>query len=237
MSVISVEKPLVVGRGAFSAPSRMKPLPSSQTFLTLGPRPERDVFEMFAQLRSLGKVTAGKDYNHSDQISKFLRANLRPGLVWSYNRGLSDENYSNPSHIIQPGDEFDVDLIRIVPGQFESSTYSYSSHDALAFLKATGHVFTGAQGLTIVLQHLIEKQKLNFLPAGFSISNFDEPENLWDMTGGNNRQVPGIHFKAMVTDHIGLNICPFDEGWRADNAFLRMVPVANRTKPLVKATA
>ncbi|NQV88118.1 MAG: hypothetical protein HQ402_00995 [Parcubacteria group bacterium] len=117
--------------------------------------------EKFGILADLGIITVPADYDHATALAA-LRKEDRDKF-YGYNEASDDQNFSNPSHILKPGDKFRVHVCnQIVPG-------TTTSEERMAFLATHRGVYVGAQGLSIVF-----KEKRDLLPKGKWHASFDE---------------------------------------------------------------
>ncbi len=165
-------------------------------------------FEVF---KSLGVLTVPGDYNHAARLASFYKKhqdNKNPSFYY-YNSDINDENFSNPSRILKPGDNFRVDLVRqIVPN-------TTTSEERVAFLESPsqGGIFLGAQGASLVFGD--EKMRAN-LPKGNWCASFDKKDRLWRDAGRYHR-VPYIH--AHSGGGFEFRLGHFGYGWRDHRDF------------------
>lgn len=130
--------------------------------------------EKFGFLADLGIITVPKDYVHETRLATFLKQNRKK--FYGVNDNITDVNFSNPSRILKPGDQFRVRAFKqIVDG-------TTTSEERLAFLATQRAVLTGEQGASLVLE-----EKRDQLPKGYWYSSFDEKERLWKDADGLHR--------------------------------------------------
>ena len=122
--------------------------------------------EKFGLLVDLGVIEVPADYDHATQLASFRKKNYRK--FYSYNDAITDQNFSNPSRILKPGDKLLVRAFKqIVPD-------TTTSEERMAFLETQGAVYTGAQGASLVFD-----QKRDRLPKGYWYCSFDKKERLF----------------------------------------------------------
>lgn len=124
-------------------------------------------FELFLDL---GIIVAPENYVHSAAIAKFCRG-LRKSTY--FNDAITDENFSHPSYIIQPGDKFHVRAFR------QTVPRTTSTKERMDFIMSENPTYLGVQGAALVWN-----QKRDRLTKGYLYSSFDEIENLWQEADG-----------------------------------------------------
>ena len=132
----------------------------------------------FALLADLGIITVPNNYDHATWLKTFAKKNRKK--FYYYNDSINDENFSNPSRVLKPGEKLHVRVFKqVVSGMT-------TSEERMAFLSTQKTVLTGAQGASLVFE-----QKRDQLPKGYWHSSFDEKDCLWQDAGGC-RRVPGV---------------------------------------------
>ena len=119
--------------------------------------------EKFVPLVDLGVVTVPVD----PRLATFGRENRK--RFFHYEEAITDANFSNPTRVLKPGDELEVQAFRqVVPG-------ATTTEERLEFCRRqNGNVFVGAQGVSLVFE-----LKRNQLPRGLWYGSFDQKKNLW----------------------------------------------------------
>lgn len=124
------------------------------------------VEDLFKLHIDLGTITVPDDYVHGICLERFKQV-IVSSLADCDSR-LTDANFSKPSRIFRPKEQFSVCLFRpVVPD-------SVTVDDCISFLKMKGSIYPGAQGLALFFQ-----QKLKELPRGRLYFCFDKEESLW----------------------------------------------------------
>ena len=161
---------------------------------------ERHAFmtgEKFSLLIDLGTITVPDDYVHANQLAMFRERSPDLNL---YNIQISDQNFSNPSRILKPGEKFRVRAFKHAAGLV-------SNEECLNFLVSRGAVHLGAQGASLVFD-----QKRPLLPkSDGGYTSLDVEDRLPFFPGMNCRGVPCIvarkddvfDFLLCRHDHIG----------------------------------
>lgn len=135
----------------------------------------------FTILADLGIITVPEDYNHATFLVSFRTRHQggRKKSFWSYNEGITDANFRNPSRVLKSGDKLSVRAFR----QIVSRTIS---KERMTFLKEQDAVLVGAQGAALVFDH-----KRDQLPKGYWYASMDQPDRLWEDAGRSHR-VPEV---------------------------------------------
>jgi len=159
------------------------------------------VSSKFGLLLDLGEVTVPDD----PRLSTFFRKNRARFFFWD--RGITDSNFSSPTHILKPGDKLEVRAFgQVVPGMTTTG-------ERLEFCqKQGGGVFVGAQGMSLVFE-----QKRDHLPRGFWYSSFDQRERLW-RDNSNCYRVPNL--AALLGGEFDFDLDCFERQWGNEDAFL-----------------
>ena len=160
--------------------------------------------EKFALLVDLGIITVPDGYVHGTCLRKFFKENGKK--LYDYNKNITDENFSNPSRVLKPGDRVRVRAFhQIVPGMT-------TSKERMAFLeKQPGNFYAGAQGLV----HVFEKR--DQLLKGKWYASLDEKDHLWEVSDGDHR-VPGVD--ANSDGDFGISLGCLGCGWDGGYALL-----------------
>ena len=161
------------------------------------PAPSAEPTEKFALLVDLGIITVPDDYDHATQLASFKKKNYKK--FYSYNDAITDQNFSNPSRILKPGDKLLVRAFKqIVPD-------TTTSEERMAFLETQGAVYTGAQGASILWD-----QRHDQLPKNKWYYSLDKKERLFKDAGDDHR-VPslGISFDG----DFRFNLARFSNAW------------------------
>lgn len=159
--------------------------------------------EKFDLLADLGIIVVPKDYNHKTALRVFGDKNR--GKFYKYNSTIDVADFSNPSRILEPGDELQVCVFKqVVPGKT-------TSEERMAFLSTQKAVYPGAQGIFLVFE-----QKNYLLPRGYLYTSFDERDRLWEDPDGQLRVL------SLCVHRVGsLELClnNLDCAWVFDSAF------------------
>ena len=157
--------------------------------------------EKFALLVDLGIITITKEIS----LDVFFSENGEK--LHDYSKGITDENFPNPSRILKPGDRVRVRAFhQIVPG-------TTTSEERMAFLeKQPGNFYAGAQGIV----HVFE-QKRDQLPKGKWYASFDKKDHLWEEPDGSHG-VPHVDADSDGDFHVYLGDLELD--WSDDDALL-----------------
>ena|SRR3989344_2868262 len=153
--------------------------------------------EKFGLLVDLGVIEVPADYDHATQLASFRKKNYKE--FYSYNDAITDQNFSNPSRILKPGDKLLVRAFKqIVPDVT-------ASEERMAFLETQGAVYTGAQGASILWD-----QRHDQLPKNKWYYSLDKKERLFKDAGDDHR-VPslGISFDG----DFRFNLARFSNAW------------------------
>lgn len=162
------------------------------------PKTKPEKFELF---KDLGVIEIPADYDHTKRLSTFYKKHQDAGKksFYYYNEMTTDQNFSNPSRILKPGDKLWVRAFR------QATSGMTTSEERLKFLKSQNAVFTGAQGASVVFD-----QKRNQLPKGYWYVSFDEKERLWQDPNGHHR-VPCVNANSSGAFNFYLGY--FENGW------------------------
>src|SRR3989344_960526 len=157
------------------------------------PTPEPPAFRLLKEV----ELVIPPDYRHEGFLGR-LRAEPDPKR-YHFNENMTDDNYSRPSRIIQPGDHFLVKFVSILR--------KVTSEQCLAvYREHQGHL-TGAQGAGVLYKYL-----RNELPVYKWSLSFDEENRLWKNAGGC-RGVPRVY--RFSDDDVVLSLgsfeCPWDD--------------------------
>lgn len=163
----------------------------------------------FTLLLDLGVLTVSNFYDHTTALEWFIRQNRKK--FYSYNHEITDQNFSDPSLILKPGDKL---WIRA----FQQIVRTTTSEQRMAFLAKQKAVYPGAQGLSFVWD-----QKRDQLLKGKSYASYDKPERLWVDNEGDYR-VPTLYNDSAAGFSFGLSSFKGDR--RIDEAFLCFTKVA-----------
>jgi len=137
----------------------------------------------FFKLIGSVKVTVPEDYDHATHLGRFRAKH--GSKFYSYNNGITDENFARVTNQLRAGQEFIVEVFGITkPVTFE---------ECLAMLRSKGAVLVGVQGISLAWE-----QNMDELPKGKRSVSFDEMEALWQDFNGNHR-LPMI-FAAIPSD-------------------------------------
>ena len=160
--------------------------------------------EKFALLVDLGIITVPDDYDHATQLASFRKKNYKE--FYSYNDAITDQNFSNPSRILKPGDKLCVRAFEQVVGG------TTTSEERMAFLETQGAVYTGAQGASILWD-----QRHDQLPKNKWYCSFDKKERLFKDADGR-RRVPRIRIFSDGDFYFRLG--GFERTWREGDVIL-----------------
>ncbi len=116
----------------------------------------------FSLSADFGIITVPKGYVHESCLARFRDE----GCV-SCQDYITDQNYAKPTRILRPGDKLRVRAFTAPRG------VSTSAEQWMDFLRTERAVFTGAQGLSLVIQ-----QKLEQLSKERYYVSFDDPYRL-----------------------------------------------------------
>ena len=172
--------------------------PASQS--TPSPEPT----EKFALLVDLGVITVPDDYDHANHLKTFAKQNDKKFCY--YNNDINDENFSNPTRILKPGDKLCVRAFKQIVGG------STTSEERVAFLTTQKAIHTGAQGDSLVFD-----QKRSQLLKGTWYVSFDEEDCLWTDTDDYHR-VPYVN--AFSDGDFSFDLGDFESVWDVSIAFL-----------------
>ena len=172
--------------------------PASQS--TPSPEPT----EKFALLVDLGVIMVPDDYDHANHLKTFAQQNDKKFCY--YNNDINDENFSNPTRILKPGDKLCVRAFKQIVGG------STTSEERMVFLATQKAVHVGAQGASLVYD-----QKRDQLPKGKWYASFDEKDRLWTDADGRHG-VPDVDAYSDVGFSFSLG--SFEYVWDGGSAFL-----------------
>jgi len=171
----------------------------------------------FGLLADLGIITVPASHVPGTYLSSFKERHQggKKKSFYGYNDNVTDENFSNPTWVLKPGQKLWVRAYKqIVPGQT-------TSEERMAFLTTVNSRHTGAQGASLVFD-----QKRNQLPKGYWYGSFDEPERLWEDAGGSHR-VPEL---VVGSDgDFGFSLGGFEDPWRVSHVILSFCDVPSGT--------
>ena len=160
--------------------------------------------EKFALLADLGTITVPDGYDHATRLYSFGKKHRKE--FYYYNDAITDENFSNPTRILKPGDKLHVRAFK----QVVSGTTT--SGERMAFLATQKAIYTGAQGASLVFE-----EKRDQLLKGKWYASFDEPDRLWKDAGGYHR-VPNVCANSDGVFRFDLG--RFGRVWGGNRAFL-----------------
>jgi len=114
---------------------------------------------------NLGVITVPRDYEHSNKLSRFK--NAHSGVLRYFDESITDENFKNPSLILEPNKKL------LVLAFVASKLKIANSDEALDFLSNHKSVYPGPQGTCIVW-----KLKGLLLPQKYSFVSLDQKDRL-----------------------------------------------------------
>ena len=160
--------------------------------------------DKFALLVDLGTITVPDDYVHGSRLTTFGKKHRKE--FYYYNDEITDENFSNPTRVLKPGDKLRVRAYKqVVSGET-------TSEERMAFLATQKAVLVGAQGASLVYE-----QKRNQLPKGKWYVSFDEKDRLWEGAVGRLR----VPFVCAFSDgDFRFSLGAFELPWRDVNVLL-----------------
>src|SRR3989344_121874 len=147
----------IIARGKFATKKSENP-PNQQT-------------EKFALLVDLGIITVPDNYDHTTSLKSFMERNREK--FCRADKNITDQNFSNPTCILKPGDKLHVRVFKQI---VEGIT---TSEERMAFLVMQKAVYVGAQGASLVFE-----QKRDQLPKGMWYTSFDKKERLYMESSG-----------------------------------------------------
>lgn len=168
------------------------------------PAPSPEPTEKFALLVDLGIITVPDDYNHATTLKSFDKKNRKK--FYYYNDAITDQNYSNSTRVMKPGDKLRVRVFKQVVGG------TTTSEERMAFLATQKAIHTGAQGASLVWD-----QKRDQLPKGKWYASFDKKDLLWTDADGYHR-VPSV--SARSDGGFDWDLGSFEGVWYDGGAFL-----------------
>lgn len=160
--------------------------------------------EKFALLADLGVVTVPEDYDHATALATFGKQNGKK-LAY-YNPAITDQNFSDPTRILKPGDKLRVCAFK------QTVNGTTTSEERMNFLRRQGAIFVGAQGASLVFD-----QKRDQLPKGLWYASFDEKDRLWTDADGCHG-VPCVYAFSHGDFDFGLGY--FEDVWYDSDSFL-----------------
>ena len=165
-----------------------------------GVMPERVVTPKFELVKDLGVVVVPPDYQHKC-LDSFIQANSEK--FYGVNDNITDANFSAKSTTkLAPGRKLRVRVYK------QTVSGTTTSGERMDFLRQKpGNVWLGAQGVTLVWPRREE------LPKGVWYCSFDEPDALWQDSGGNHR-VP--HLGCYTGGDFSFNLGDFESDWNPD---------------------
>ncbi len=107
------------------------------------------------------------NYTHITRLTDFKGRFEKE--FYLYNNDITDENFKNPSSILQPDKKLKIKLVRLC-----AMHQPVTSEDCIRVLKNQRALLTGAQGISLLYE--ISKDQL---PKGKWYVSFDEKERLW----------------------------------------------------------
>lgn len=167
----------------------------------------------FALLAELGEIIVPDDFVQATWLSSFRDKNKEK--FYYYNDDITDENFSNPTHILKPGDKLWVRAHK----QIVSGTTT--SEERMKFLATQKSWLVGAQGASLVFE-----QKRDKLPRGYWYSSFDKKSRLWKDADGS-RRVPGVNADSDGDFNFGLG--SFERVWDGNDVILSFCDVPLET--------
>lgn len=123
-------------------------------------RPE-DV-ETLGLIVDLGIITVPTNYEHSTCLARFAKSNGWQFKV--YHSDIKDENFQEPSYVLEPGDRLWVRAFKTAK----------THEECMDFLTSQNAVFPSAQGAA-----LLWEQKGDQLPKGWGYFSCDKEERLF----------------------------------------------------------
>lgn len=155
----------------------------------------------FVLFADLGVLVVPKTYVHGTSLTVLRNKNRR-----RTNRCITDQNFSNPSCILKPGDRFRVKVFR------QAAPGTTTSEERMEFLAKEKSVYLGAQGAALVWE-----EKRNELPKGVWYIYFDEKECLWDdLQGHHGMLFMGAERDGTFTFGLGY----FEQVWDANDVLV-----------------
>lgn len=142
----------------------------------------------FVELGDLGKFRVPPDYDHKMELEKLHRVVKDPlfgGQVTYLNKeAVRDQHFSNPSHILRPGEEF------VVRAFVQSSLIpTTTAEDRIRFLLSEDGVLLGAQGLSFCWRQNPNRfsqlgHRRGVYRGRFWFTSMDTPDRLWQNPDG-----------------------------------------------------